>query len=85
MNALKVKFAQAGAAHMASQAQDVNGVAVLVTEMKGIETKELRNSVDGLKDQLKSGVIVLIKSEDGKASAAVGVTKDLVGKIKAAM
>jgi len=28
-------------------------------------------------------VIVLIKSEDGKASAAVGVTKDLVGKIKA--
>ena len=83
LNALKVKFAQAGAAHMASQAQDVNGVAVLVTEMKGIETKELRNSVDGLKDQLKSGVIVLIKSEDGKASAAVGVTKDLVGKIKA--
>ena len=63
--------------------EDVNGVKVLVTEMKGIETKELRNSVDGLKDQLKSGVIVLIKSEDGKASAAVGVTKDLVGKIKA--
>lgn len=28
-------------------------------------------------------MIVLIKSEDGKASAAVGVTKDLVGKIKA--
>ena len=83
LNALKVKFAQAGAAHVASQAQDVNGVKVLVTEMKGIETKELRNSVDGLKDQLKSGVIVLIKSEDGKASAAVGVTKDLVGKIKA--
>ena len=54
LNALKVKFAQAGAAHVASQAQDVNGV-----------------------------VIVLIKSEDGKASAAVGVTKDLVGKIKA--
>lgn len=83
LGALKVKLAQSGAANVAAQAVDVNGVKVLVTEMKGIETKELRNSIDRLKDQLGSAVIVLVKSEDGKASAAVGVTKDLVSKIKA--
>ena len=36
-----------------------------------------------LKDTLKSAIIVLLKSDEGKASVAVGVTKDLVGKIKA--
>ncbi len=54
-----------------------------MTEMKGVETKALRDSVDSLKDQLKSAAVVLVKVEDGKASIAVGVTKDLVSKVKA--
>ncbi len=81
--ALKSQLLQSGAANAAAKAVEVNGAKVLVIEMKGIETKALREFVDKLKDQLKSGVIVLFKSEEGKASVAVGVTKDLVGKAKA--
>lgn len=81
--ALKTKLAQSASANVASQAEEMNGTKVLVVEMKGVETKALRDSIDKLKDTLKSGVIVLLKSDEGKASVAVGVTKDLVGKIKA--
>ena len=80
---LKTKLAQSASANVASQAEDINGAKVLVVEMKGVETKALRDSIDKLKDTLKSAVIVLLKSEDGKSSVEVGVTKDLVGKIKA--
>ncbi len=83
LDTIKVKLAQSGAANAAGKAIDVNGVKVLVTEMKGVETKALRDSVDRLKDQLKSAVIVLLKVENGKSSIAVGVTKDQTSKIKA--
>lgn len=80
---LKTKLAQSASANVASQAEEMNGTKVLVVEMKGVETKALRDSIDKLKDTLKSAIIVLLKSDEGKASVAVGVTKDLVGKIKA--
>lgn len=80
---LKTKLAQSASANVASQAEEMNGTKLLVVEMKGVETKALRDSIDKLKDTLKSAIIVLLKSDEGKASVAVGVTKDLVGKIKA--
>ncbi len=83
MEAIKMKLAQANASEAAAKAIDVDGTKVLVTEMKGIETKALRNSVDELKDQLKNGVVVLVKVDDGKASIAIGVTKNLTQKVKA--
>ena len=38
---------------------------------------------DKLKDKLKSAVIVLASSSDGKVSLAAGVTADLINRIKA--
>ncbi len=83
LDTIKVQLAQAGASSVAAKAEDIGGAKLLVTEMKGVETKALRDSVDSLKDQLKSAAVVLVKVEDGKASIAVGVTKDLVSKVKA--
>lgn len=39
--------------------------------------------VDQLKDKLGSGVVLLAADNDGKVSLAAGVTKDLIGTIKA--
>ncbi len=60
------------------------GFKLLVTEVKGVDPKDLRSMVDQLKDRLKSAVVLLAaRSTDGKISLVGGVTADLSGKIKA--
>jgi alanyl-tRNA synthetase len=60
------------------------GFKLLVTEVKGIDPKDLRSMVDQIKDRLKSAVVLLATaSADGKISLVAGVTADLVTKIKA--
>lgn len=60
------------------------GFKLLVTEVKGIDPKDLRSMVDQIKDRLKSAVVLLATaSADGKISLVAGVTANLVGKIKA--
>jgi len=60
------------------------GFKLLVTEVQGVDPKDLRSMVDQLKDRLKSAVVLLAaRSADGKISLVGGVTADLSGKIKA--
>ena len=60
------------------------GFKLLVTEVQGVDPKDLRSMVDQLKDRLKSAVVLLAaRSADGKISLVGGVTVDLSGKIKA--
>lgn len=60
------------------------GFKLLVTEVKGVDPKDLRSMVDQLKDRLKSAVVLLATaSADGKISVVAGVTADLSAKIKA--
>ena len=60
------------------------GFKLLVTEVKGVDPKDLRSMVDQLKDRLKSAVVLLATaSADGKISVVAGVTSDLNAKIKA--
>lgn len=60
------------------------GFKLLVTEVKGVDPKDLRSMVDQLKDRLKSAVVLLAtSSSDGKISLVAGVTPDLSSKIKA--
>jgi alanyl-tRNA synthetase len=47
------------------------------------DAKALRETMDKLKDKLKSAVIVLGGTADGKVTLIAGVTPDLVGKVKA--
>ena len=60
------------------------GVKLLVTEVQGVDPKDLRAMVDQLKDRLKSAVVLLAaRSADGKISLVGGVTADWSSKIKA--
>lgn len=51
--------------------------------LDGFPPKDLKPMADDLKARLGSGVIVLVATNDGKASIVVGVTDDLTGKISA--
>ncbi|HEX5336832.1 MAG TPA: alanine--tRNA ligase-related protein, partial [Gallionella sp.] len=81
--ALKSKLASAQGDELLAQAQDINGVKVLAAKLDGADAAVLRETMDKLKDKLKSAAIVLAAVADGKVSLAAGVTADLTAKVKA--
>ncbi|MBE0612596.1 MAG: alanine--tRNA ligase [Burkholderiales bacterium] len=80
---LKSKVASAQGDDLASQATELAGVKVLAVALDGADAKALRETMDKLKDKLKSAVIVLASTEGGKVSLIAGVTADLTAKVKA--
>jgi alanyl-tRNA synthetase len=68
---------------LASQAVDVKGAKVLAATLEGADAKTLRDTMDKLKDRLKSAAIVLGTVSDGKVSLIAGVTADLTARVKA--
>ena len=80
---LKQQLASAAGADLVSQAVDINGVKALIANLDGVEAKSLRGMVDELKVKMGSGIIMLATANEGKVSLISGVTKDLIGKVKA--
>jgi alanyl-tRNA synthetase len=80
---LKGKLASAQGDELLSQAQDINGVKLLVARLDGADVKTLRDTLDKLKDKLKTAVVVLGVVDGAKVQIAVGVTADVTGKVKA--
>ena len=81
---LKDKLAASAGQDLAGQAIALpNGVKLLASVLAGADPKSLRTTVDQLKDKLKSAVVVLATTKDGKISLVAGVTPDLHTQIKA--
>ena len=80
---LKSKMAASQGEDLASQAVAVKGASVLAASLEGADAKTLRETLDKLKDKLKTAVIVLAAAEGSKVSLVAGVTPDLTGKLKA--
>ena len=80
---LKSKLASSQGDDLASQAVEINGVKVLAATLEGADANALRETMDKLKDKLKSATIVLASTAGGKVSLAAGVTQDLTSKVKA--
>ena len=80
---LKSKLAASQGDDLVNQAVDVKGSKVLAVQMEGADVTALRETMDKLKDKLKSAAIVLSSVADGKVSLIAGVTADLTGKVKA--
>ena len=68
---------------LVNQAVDINGVKVLAALLEGADSKTLRETLDKLKDKLKSAAIVLASVSEGKVSLIAGVTQDATAKVKA--
>ena len=80
---LKSKLASGQGGDLTSQAKDVGGIKVLAAQIDGADAKSLRDAVDQLKGKLGSSVIVLATVQDGKVVLVVGVSADLLSRMRA--
>ena len=80
---LKRQIASNAATDVLSEVYEIKDVKVLSVVLQGVEAKALRTMVDDFKNQLGSAVIVLGIAEQSKVNLIVGVTKDLVSRVKA--
>jgi alanyl-tRNA synthetase len=81
--AVKGKLASSQGDDLLGQAVDVKGIKVLAARLEGADAKTLRETMDKLKDKLKSAAIVLAAVEGDRVQIAAGVTADSTGKVKA--
>jgi len=81
--ALKTSLASSGSEELLDKAININGIKVLSVQMDGVDASGLRDSIDHLKNSLGSSVVVLSSVDGDKVRIAVGVSKDLVARIKA--
>lgn len=85
---LKLKIATGAAGNGASgsggdEAKDISGVSVVGKIVDGLDANGQRQLSDTLLARLKSGVVVLGRKDEGKASIIVRVSSDLTDRIKA--
>ena len=80
---LKTKAAASAGDDLAGSAVDVKGAKVVAATLEGADAKAMRETLDTLKDKLKSAAIVLASVADGKVTLIAGVTNDLTAKVKA--
>ncbi|MGI9150648.1 MAG: alanine--tRNA ligase [Limnohabitans sp.] len=83
VSALKGKVASAQSDELMTQALDIKGTKLLVAKLEGADAKTLRDTMDKLKDKMKSAIIVLAAVDGEKVNIAAGVTADNTGKVKA--
>ena len=80
---LKLKLAASQGDDLLNQAADIKGAKVLAVVLEGADVTALRETMDKLKDKLKSAAIVLASVADGKVTLIAGVTADLTARVKA--
>ncbi|MCK0512179.1 alanine--tRNA ligase [Aromatoleum buckelii] len=80
---MKSRLAASQGDELVAQAVEVRGAKVLAAMLEGADVATLRETLDKLKDKLKSAVIVLAAVADGRVSLIAGVTADLTAKLKA--
>nr|WP_321509763.1 alanine--tRNA ligase [uncultured Celeribacter sp.] len=80
---LRQQIAMGGGSGGGAQAKEINGIPFLGQALQGVSGKDLRGLIDAHKNNLGSGVILLVAEEGGKVAVACGVTDDLTDKVSA--
>ncbi|MDQ2779873.1 MAG: alanine--tRNA ligase [Pseudomonadota bacterium] len=83
MVSLKGRLASSQGDELMAQAVDVKGLKVLAVTLAGADAKALRETMDKLKDKLKSAAIVLASVDGTRVQLVAGVTADAMGRVKA--
>ena len=83
---LKMKIATGAIGNASSngdEAKEISGVKVIAKTVEGLDKGGMRHLSDTLMAKLKSGVVILAKTDEGKVSFIVRVSDDLTSKVKA--
>ena len=80
---LKAQKASQQSAQLINQCEKINNKNLLIAKLDNVEAKVLRTMIDDLKNQLKTGVIILAAVNGDKINLAAGVTNDLINIVKA--
>ncbi|BBB14850.1 alanine--tRNA ligase [Candidatus Rickettsiella viridis] len=68
---------------LVSQAIEIRGIQLLMSEINGVDTTGLRYLLDQLKNKLNRAVIILASTDQGRTQFLISVTKELTDQIKA--
>ena len=80
---LQGKAARSQADDLVAGARQVNGVAVVVGRIDGLDADGLRAAADRLRERLGSGIVCVGSVVDGKVNLVAAVTKDLTKRFHA--
>jgi alanyl-tRNA synthetase len=80
---LRLKLASGATATSNGESREVAGIKVLAREASGLDAAAMRQLSDTLLARIKSGVVVLGRSGEGKVSLIVRTSADLTGKVPA--
>ncbi len=83
LSATKGKLASSRGDELLAGAVEIGGLRVLAARLDGADARTLRDTLDKLKDKLKTAVIVLATVDGDRVQLAAGVTADSIGKLKA--
>ena len=80
---LRGQFEKDQIPELLAKKQSVNGTNLLVSQVDGVDAKQLRDIVDRLKDKLGSSVIVLASAGESNVNLVAAVSQDLTGRYHA--
>jgi alanyl-tRNA synthetase len=63
--------------------QSIDGANILISQVDGLDAKQLRDIADQLKEKLGSGVVVLASASEANVNLVASVSKDLTKKFHA--
>ena len=80
---LKIASGSAGSSTNGDESREVAGIKVLAREASGLDAPAMRQLSDTLLARIKSGVVILGRSSEGKVSLIVRTSADLTSKVPA--
>lgn len=83
IRALRLKWSRQKREDEDQKVVQVKGVTVLSQRVDGLNSSELRDLADSLKQKIGTGVVCLGTAEEKKAFLVVAVSRDLTGRLKA--
>ena len=83
LSSAKLEWRKAEAKASITNAKVVGGAKVAAIRLDGLPGKDVRPLAESLRDQLGSGVVLVVATDEGKVSLVVANTADVRGKVPA--
>ncbi|MEB3701395.1 Alanine--tRNA ligase [Candidatus Bealeia paramacronuclearis] len=80
---MRQQLVKGGASGGSSDIQKIGDFSYVSRQLKDVPAKDLKPIVDGLKEEIRSGIVVVASDAEGKVSLVVGVTADLTSRFSA--